>query len=132
MKQFLLISLFIISFIFILYVFISADQGKLPQFLQQFYHFPLGDKIGHLLLMGLFALIIQSIAIKICKRRQTQKIILISSLVLGIILTIEECSQLILPTRNFSFLDLTFTYLGIILATILNITFWKHRSYSIS
>ena len=73
---------------------------------------PLGDKVGHFLLMGMLAFF----ANMLLKHRRVQikaTSILLGSLLVGIFVFLEECSQLFIPSRTFSLLDLLSDALGI-------------------
>ena len=117
------ISIFFISLctIFMVWIFFSADKGELPFFINKLYMFPHGDKIGHLLLIGTFTFLVQQILIikqsfDIQKKRASR-----AAFIITILITIEEISQYFIKTRNFSIIDLLFSYLGILLFTCLTL-----------
>lgn len=91
-----------------------ADQKQY----QPLFHFirktPYGDKIGHFVLMGLFSLIV-NLALR-CKRVRWWKLnLLAGSLIVALLVTLEEFSQLFIKYRTFDLTDLWFDYAGIFL-----------------
>jgi len=92
-----------------------ADRGAMPPLIMLLYAFPAGDKIGHLLLMGTLAAMVNlSLAarrISLWKRRA-----LLGSLLVALGITLEEASQLFFPGRTFSLVDLGMGYLGVFLS----------------
>ena len=74
---------------------------------------PYGDKIGHFCLMGIFSLLVnlvlQARMVQIWKFRY-----LLGSLIVLVIVTLEEFSQIFVRGRTFDATDLVFDYAGII------------------
>jgi len=72
------------------------------------------DKTVHFLLMGTMALLLN-----LCWRAERWQMgpvpVLKGSIVVGVVVTLEEFSQLFVPLRSFSFEDLAYDYLGIFL-----------------
>lgn len=99
--------------IFLGYVIYSSNHAALPQFLRQFYRFPGGDKVGHVVLLAILSFIANYFLyprhISIFK-----KPIFIGSLIVCCFITLEEFSQIYIPSRTFDLLDLSCSYLGII------------------
>lgn len=93
-------------------IIIFANQGLLPAWLVALKDFPGGDKVGHFVLMGSMALLL-NIAWR--QRRITLfgQQWLLGSTLLVIVVTLEELSQIWLPMRSFDWLDLLADYLGI-------------------
>jgi VanZ family protein len=104
-----------VTYIFIvllILIVIVANLGLSPQFFPFIYQIPWGDKLGHFILMGLLSFLLNMITN--APRIQVFSLdILKISLIVMIIVTIEEFSQLILKYRGFSPLDLIFDYTGI-------------------
>lgn len=75
---------------------------------------PYGDKVGHFLLMGVFSFLLNLVLN--AKTTRFWKIeILFGSLIVLIVVTIEEISQIFVSGRTFDWSDLVFDYLGIFL-----------------
>lgn len=89
-----------------------ANQKKYQPFFRRIKDLPYGDKLGHLILMGLFSLLL-NMALK-CRTVRIWKIELLKgSLIVALIVTLEEFSQLFLRYRTFDMGDLLFDYIGI-------------------
>lgn len=71
-----------------------------------------GDKIGHLLLMGFFSFLL-NLALSCRQVRLGRWKLLVGSLVVLLVVTLEEFSQLYVRYRTFDPVDLVFDYLGI-------------------
>lgn len=106
-----------------LLILLLADQGTMPAFIGRLYAFPHGDsevlfrKVGHFLLMGLLSFLVNlTLARTRIARQKTSfswRNLLLASLVLSVIVTIEEFSQVLFRSRSFSLSDLFFSLLGI-------------------
>lgn len=105
------LSLVIFLLIFVL-IILFADQGKMPELIAALYAFPYGDKVGHFVLMGLFSFLVNmSLA---CRKVRFSGIqLLIGSLVVAALVTLEELSQGFFASRTFSLVDLGFSLAGI-------------------
>ena len=79
---------------------------------------PLGDKWGHFILIGTLSFLI-NLAVWQSGRAQDRFGVVKVSLIVTLFVTLEELSQMWLPNRTFSLLDLTFDLLGIICFGIL-------------
>jgi uncharacterized membrane protein YczE len=111
-----------------IYIFISADSGKLPKFIITLYNFPFGDKVGHFLLIGSFTFIVQFCFISNTKiLSQNRNILLRVALIVGLVITIEEFTQLFFLRRTFSILDLFCSYLGIAVFSLVNLKYLTHQ-----
>lgn len=74
---------------------------------------PIGDKIGHFLLMGMLAYLVN--LLMECKTFKLGKWqILTGSVIVAVCVLIEEMTQIFIPTRTFSYLDLLSDLLGIL------------------
>ncbi|WP_348731618.1 VanZ family protein [Rheinheimera texasensis] len=109
------------------WVILEADLGKPNYFIQLGASMPYGDKIGHLLLFGVLALLLNFAT----KARQVAVGPL--RLYLGVVLTLgfallEEGSQLLFPSRSFELLDILADLLGVTLATLLTSGFYQLRA----
>jgi VanZ family protein len=98
--------------IFLAAVIFLADR-KESQYLFRFIRrTPYGDKAGHFLLMGLFSLIV-NLALRCKTVRCWNFNLLTGSLVVALLVTLEEFSQLFVKYRTFDLGDLLFDYAGI-------------------
>jgi VanZ family protein len=98
-----------------LYNAISAANFQTHNAALQFAsNLPHGDKIGHFLLMGSLALLV-NLAMDVRRVNIRGRWFLLGSLIVGLIVTLEEVSQILVPARTFSFYDLAADYLGIYL-----------------
>ena len=105
-----------LGFILILGLIITwADRGAMPRAIAMLYAFPAGDKIGHLLLMGILATLVN---LSLAARRVSigGQRLLLGSLVVAVAITFEEASQLLFRQRTFSLADLGMGYLGVFLS----------------
>ena len=103
-------SLFVV---FLAYVIYSSNHGTMPLFLRQLYRFPGGDKVGHVALLGILSFIVNYFLYP-RHIRILGKPILVGSLIVCIFITLEEFSQIYIPSRTFDLLDLFCSYLGIV------------------
>jgi VanZ family protein len=89
-----------------------ADQKKYQPLFQHVRALPYGDKLGHLILMGLFSFLL-NMALG-CRTLRVWKIELLKgSLAVALVVTLEEFSQIFIRYRTFDAGDLVFDYLGI-------------------
>jgi VanZ family protein len=93
----------------------SADRGAIPYPLAQISDFPGGDLLGHFLIATAITYVVNRAfscrTIQFKSRRY-----LLGSMLIFYFITIEEISQIFLPSREFSLLDLASDYLGFALA----------------
>ncbi len=94
-------------------IVIAADRGRLPSFIMALYRFPGGDKVGHFLLMGLLAGLV-NLALPIWPSRQPWRSLLLGSAALLVLITLEELSQGLFANRTLSWLDWFSSLAGII------------------
>jgi polysaccharide biosynthesis protein VpsQ len=79
---------------------------------------PHADKVGHFLLMGLLSFLV-NLAFS-CKRMKVGRAqLLTGSLLVALVVTLEELSQIFLRYRSFDLTDLAFDYAGILLFGLL-------------
>jgi len=114
-------------FSFLIWVIVAADSGAPNYFLQLAGSLPYGDKMGHVLLFGALALLLNFAT----KARQVA--VGPVRLYLGVVLTLgfallEEGSQLLFPSRSFELLDILADLLGVALATLLTKAFYLFRA----
>lgn len=99
--------------LFIILIIVLADTGNLG-LLASVYHIPYGDKLGHFLLYGLLALLINLTLFRSMPQRNRIRVALASGLILAILIGVEEFSQRNFSTRTFGLDDLSASYLGVI------------------
>jgi uncharacterized membrane protein YhaH (DUF805 family) len=95
-----------------------ADTGTMPAVIYRLYAFPNGDKVGHFALMGLLALAL-NLALSARRIRIAGRSVLLGSLLALLFVSIEELTQALSRHRTLSILDLGFSYLGILFASLL-------------
>ena len=107
------VAVSVLFVIFLAYVIYSSDHATLPLFLRQLYRFPGGDKVGHVVLLAILSFIANYF---LYPRHITvlEKPIFIGSLIVCLFITLEEISQIYIPSRTFDLLDLFCSYLGIV------------------
>ena len=89
-----------------------ADRGDSQFIFSWIRAIPYGDKFGHFFLMGGFAFVANySLSCRCIKIGQ--RYFLLGSLIVALLVTLEEFSQLFIRYRTFDLLDLTFDFLGI-------------------
>jgi polysaccharide biosynthesis protein VpsQ len=119
MKPIRIITAF--AFLALILIILFADFRILPKAIFSLYGFPYGDKIGHFLLMGLFAFLV-NLSLNMRKISVFSASILLGSLIVVILATVEEFSQSFFPSRTASIIDLAASYLGIFI--IGNLSIW--------
>ena len=100
--------------IFLIAVIILADAGPLNGALEALHSIPYGDKVVHFLLVGLLNFLIISSLIKTYPYADLRFFIVVVSLALMFVFTLEEASQGIILGRNASLKDLLANYAGIL------------------
>lgn len=98
--------------LFIVVIIILADTRHLG-YLSVVYDFPYGDKAGHFLLYGLLSLVVNLSVVEARPASDRKRSAVIASLILAVLIGLEEFSQLWFPSRTFSLIDLAFSYLGV-------------------
>ena len=110
----------IIYGLLLILVVVLADTRHLGP-LKALYDFPLGDKVGHFLIFGLFSLIVNlsileprtNSVIQTNENYGNNRLALKTSLIISAFAGLEELSQLLFPSRNSSVFDLIASCLGI-------------------
>ncbi len=107
------IKIVTVIYIFILAgIVVLADAGQAQYFFTFIRSLPLGDKIGHFCLMGMFSLLV-NLALNAKTFRFWKLNFLLGSLIVLTLVTAEEFSQIFIRGRNFDSVDLIFDYAGI-------------------
>lgn len=118
-----------LAFLIILgFIIFFADTGTMPAAIRSLYAFPFGDKAGHFVLMGLLALALNLI-LQARRVLLTGRSVLLGSALAFLFVTLEEISQVFFRTRTLSLLDLTFSYLGILAASLLIHSLQRRRLF---
>lgn len=99
--------------LFIILIIVLADAGKLG-ILGIVYRIPYADKVGHFVLYGILALLVNLTLFRSIKGQDQKRITVITGLILAVLIGLEEFSQRSFPNRTFSLGDLTASYLGVI------------------
>lgn len=108
------IKIITVIYIFVLAGIIVLADLRGTQYLLNFVgNLPLGDKIGHFCLMGMFSLLV-NLALNAKTFRFWKFNYLLGSLIVLMIVTAEEFSQMFISGRTFDLSDLFFDYAGIL------------------
>ena len=99
--------------IFIIAVIILANLDMLGVlgFLNRI---PYGDKIGHFILYGILTLLVDLAMIRSHQNVSPSLIALRAAFVLALLIGLEEYSQQFFASRTADWVDLTFSYLGVV------------------
>lgn len=100
--------------LFILAIIILADKNALPPFIHAIYDFPNGDKAGHFILFGLLNFILTLTFLRALPNRTRSRVTLSVGLILALAITLEEFSQRYFSSRTFDLIDLTASYIGVL------------------
>jgi len=90
-----------------------ANDGGFAHTFRWWRSIPGADKLGHFLLMGGFAFTL-NLALGLRQFTFARRSWLWGSLIVAVIVSLEELSQAWVPSRTFDLLDLTFDFLGIL------------------
>lgn len=101
--------------IFIVFIIILADMGKMPRFLGVLYDFKYGDKVGHFILFGLLNFFITCAIIAAFPSRPPIWVAVFVGLILALLVAFEEYSQNFFVKRTPEFVDLLAGYLGMLI-----------------
>ena len=113
MKKRLFITTLLFSLL-ILAIVIGANAGQFPDFLMPLYDFPGGDKVGHFILFGILSFLLNKSALALFPNQNPGRIVLTVSLLLSVLIGLEEWSQSLFPSRTMSINDLIASYAGVI------------------
>lgn len=102
-------------YISIMAVIIVLASRSDTVFLFRFVHsLPFGDKIGHFVVMGIFSFLL-NLALRARTFRIWRIDFLLGTVIVAILVTIEEFSQIFVKLRTFDLIDLCFDFAGILL-----------------
>jgi polysaccharide biosynthesis protein VpsQ len=106
---------FSLFFLFVVGIIVADDLGRLQTIIHWVGSFPLGDKWGHFIMIGTLTFLLNHALdgrmLKIGGRK-----VLLGCAVVTVGMTLEEFSQIWIPSRTFDLVDLSANYLGICLA----------------
>lgn len=102
----------IIYFLLLICIIYLADHHQYHTLFTVVRSMPGGDKSGHFLLMGLFSFLVNStLSCRILNVRGRH--LLLGSVLVFLLVTLEEISQRFVRYRTFDLVDLLFDYVGI-------------------
>lgn len=104
----------IIYVLILAFIVFLADQKGTRYLLGFIKNIPYGDKLGHFFLMGIFSFLL-NLALNAKTLKLWKLNCLLGSLIVLLVVTIEEISQIFVRGRTFDWSDLIFDYLGIFL-----------------
>jgi polysaccharide biosynthesis protein VpsQ len=116
--------------LFIIAIVILADTRHLG-FLYAVYNFPFGDKVGHFFLFGLLSLVVNLSVLGSVPGLQPelQRKAVKTSLILALLVGLEEFSQRWFPARTSDLFDLLASYLGIVFFAFAALKIKARRSH---
>ena len=100
--------------LFIIGVIILADQDAIPPFIRALYDFPNGDKLGHFILYGLLNFFLTSAFLSRFPP-DPKRVALSVGLILALAIAAEEWSQQFFSARTVDLVDLTASYVGVVI-----------------
>src|SRR6185503_4296485 len=112
--------------LFIILIIVLADKGQLG-LLKLINQIPYGDKVGHFILYGILTLLINLTLLRSLPSQSPRWVTVISSLILALLIGIEELSQQFFASRTVSFQDLFAGYLGVIFFSWLALSINKSK-----
>ena len=90
------------------------------------YRIPYDDKIAHFFLVGALTFLV-NLSLSLTQVSLGKITVLKGSLLLGLFVTLEEFSQMLFPSRSFSWADLMANYAGVLCFGYTAICFMQHR-----
>jgi VanZ family protein len=102
----------ILFIVFIIVVIVLANNGKLGS-MHFIYDFPNGDKVGHFILFGILAFLLDLTAFQALPYADRKRVAVMIGLILALLIGLEEFSQKFIPERTSSLFDLLASYIGV-------------------
>ncbi len=96
----------------------TADRAGMREFFNWLNGWPGGDKAGHIFLIGTLAFLFNH-ALAGRTTRLGRWRLQMGGVIVAALMTVEEFSQIWIPSRTFDLLDLAANYLGVVLAEML-------------
>jgi VanZ family protein len=106
-------------------IVVGANADVLPGLLERLTNFPGGDKTAHLILFGILSFLLNKSALILFPKRNPARLVLTVSLLLAILIGLEEWSQSLFPARTMSFSDLFASLAGVFVFSLL--AAWTNR-----
>lgn len=103
----------------IIVIIVMADAGVLAQYLGFLYLYPFGDKVGHFVLYGILAFLLDLALFRSHPDRSRRWVAVRYGLILALLIGLEEFSQQFFSNRTYDLVDLTFSYLGVFCFSVL-------------
>lgn len=100
-------------------IIVLANMGTMPRPIKMLYDFPGGDRAGHFILYGILAFLANRTALSHISKWTPIRTILTISLLLFLLVGLEEWIQNFFPERTPSLVDLSFSYAGILAGAFL-------------
>jgi VanZ family protein len=94
-------------------IVMGANADMLPSALERLTYFPGGDKAGHFILFGILSFLLNKSALTLLPNRTPTRLVLTVSLLLAILIGLEEWSQSLFPARTMDITDLLASYAGV-------------------
>ena len=104
---------FIAWTVFVGFIVCSAGCGRLRAFFAWYEQRPFADKFGHIGLVGMMAFLLDH---ALAGRTIRRSPVPYAATIVFVVMTIEETSQIWIPSRDFEFGDLAANYAGILMA----------------
>ncbi|MEL6657973.1 MAG: VanZ family protein [Bacteroidota bacterium] len=111
-KQMLFVGAAVLFFLFIIYIIICADLGQAGFLAGRVRNLPFGDKMGHFLLYGMLAFLV-NLAFSNARWRLAGWLVLKGSTLVVLFAVAEELTQIFLANRSFELVDILCDLLGI-------------------
>jgi VanZ family protein len=124
MKKWLYLATLLFSLLIVAIV-VSASTDHFPRLLKYLYGFPGGDKAGHFILFGILSFLLNKSALASFPKRNPVRLVLIVSLLVTILIGLEEGSQFLFPARTMSLTDLLASYAGVAVFALM--AYWMER-----
>jgi len=124
MKKGLLLATLFFSLLIVAIV-ILANLDQFPRPIEYLYDFPGGDKVGHFVLFGILSFFLNKSASSLFPNRIPVRLTLTVSLLLAIVIGLEEWSQSLFPARTMSLIDLLASYAGVAVFAVL--AYWTKK-----
>lgn len=94
-------------------IIVAANTDNLPSLVRRLNNFPGADKAGHFILFGILSFLLNRSALVLLPKRFPARLVLTVSLLLAILIGLEEWSQSLFPARTMSLTDLFAGYGGV-------------------
>ncbi len=109
---------------FLVWIIFSADIGRGSIFFELVRLIPYGDKVGHFILFGILTLLV-NVGSSFKRFSLFHYRPYLGSLIVAVVVFLEECSQLYFPNRTFDFYDLLADCVGIVIFSGLTLVLEK-------